>query len=246
MKDQTAIPFSIHYFLACLFFLLAAGIAGGQSDPAPDVFGEVSMRAHVGTGNNVLISGFMITGETPMRVLVRALAGSLGVREPLADPTLELYDGNGVLIIANNNWRDAQEADIQATGHAPGSDFESAALVTLAPTAYTLVVRGANNTTGVGMSDIIDEDSTTTSRLQNISSRAFVEPANRVMVGGFTISGTFPHKVMIRGLGPSLAANGIADALSNPTLLLRDTAGNPLVSTTIGKIPRRLKSRPAV
>jgi hypothetical protein len=87
-------------------------------------------------------------------VLIRAIGPSLGgagVTDPLADPTLKLYDGQGTQIATNDNWKDTQQAEIEATGIPPSDDRESAILATLVPGAYTAVVRGKNDTTGVGL-----------------------------------------------------------------------------------------------
>ena len=100
-----------------------------------------------------MIGGFIIGNQT-VRVVVRAIGPSLtnvGVPDALADPTLELHDGQGSLILANDNWRDTQEAEIKATGLAPTDDHESAIVQTLAPGGYTAIVRGNGNRTGVGL-----------------------------------------------------------------------------------------------
>ena len=206
--------------------------AGTPAPTPPNLFGRLSTRAFVSTGDNVLISGFIVTGTAPKKVLVRALGLSLtGVSGQLADPTLELRDGNGALLIANNNWQDnaAQAAQIIATGQAPSNNLESALVITIPPGAYTAIVRGSNNTTGVGMAEIIDVDTSNGSQLANISSRAVAGPGDNVMVGGFTINGPQSQRVLIRGIGPSLTAQGVPNALANPTLDLRDGNGNTLV-----------------
>jgi hypothetical protein len=102
-------------------------------------------------GNDVLVSGAIIQdgGAVLLRVLGPSLA-NVGVAQVLADPTLELRDGNGALIASNDNWRDTQEAEIIATGLAPANPVESAIVATLAPGVYTAIVRGVNNATGIG------------------------------------------------------------------------------------------------
>ncbi|HEY2714390.1 MAG TPA: PQQ-dependent sugar dehydrogenase [Chthoniobacterales bacterium] len=115
---------------------------------------NISTRGFVQTDDNAMIGGFIIGGTESRSVLLRAIGPSLGaagISNPLSDPTLELHDSNGALITANDNWRDTQEADITATGIAPADDRESAILTELAPAAYTAIVRGANNSTGVGL-----------------------------------------------------------------------------------------------
>jgi hypothetical protein len=107
----------------------------------------------VANGDKVLISGFIVSGNQPARMLIRALGpslASLGVSGAIPDPTLELHDQNGVTI-TNDDWRATQESEIFATGAAPGNDKESAILAMLPPGPYTAVVRGANNTSGIAL-----------------------------------------------------------------------------------------------
>jgi hypothetical protein len=121
---------------------------------ASNELGNLSVRADVRTDDNVLIDGLILRGGTPKRVLVRALGPSVQVPGALQDPTLELHDGNGALLLGNDNWKDAPNASqIQATGLAPTDDRESAILMTLAPGNYTTIMRGANRTTGIGLAE---------------------------------------------------------------------------------------------
>jgi pimeloyl-ACP methyl ester carboxylesterase len=115
---------------------------------------NISTRGFVDTDNNVMIGGTIITGTTTPNVLFRAVGpslGTFGVNNALQDPILELHDGNGGVIAINDNWRDSQEAAITATGIPPTDNRESAILANLAPGAYTAIVRGAGNTTGVAL-----------------------------------------------------------------------------------------------
>jgi Putative Ig domain len=193
----------------------------------PDLFGRLSTRALVGTGDNVLISGFGVAGTGTKKVLLRALGPSLtGVSNQLADPTLELRDSSGSLIFSNDNWRDTQEADIIATGQAPPNDLESAILATISPGSYTAIIAGNNNATGVGLAEILDVDTSIDSQLASISSRAFADTGDNVIVGGFTIDGPQSQQVIIRAIGPSL---GIPGVLQDPTLELRNSSSNTLV-----------------
>ncbi len=128
-------------------------------DVGPNVNAQptnLSARAFVGTGGDVLIGGTIIGGNAAslQRVLVRALGPSLagaGIATPLANPTLSLRDANGNVIANNDNWKDSQQADIAATGKAPSNDLESAVLALLAPGNYTAIVAGKNATTGVAL-----------------------------------------------------------------------------------------------
>ncbi len=121
---------------------------------------NISTRGLVGTGDNALIAGTIVLGFTPQRVLVRAIGPSLPVAGKLLDPTLELRDGQGTLIAANDDWHDTQTQDITATTVPPTNDLESA-LVTTLPAAgafYTAIVRGFDNTTGVGLVEVYGLD----------------------------------------------------------------------------------------
>jgi hypothetical protein len=189
------------------------------------------------TGDNVGIGGFIVTGPVPKPVLLRAIGPSLaqfGVPDILADPILELHGPNGFATIANDNWRDdpTQEALIIATGIPPSNDLESAIDVTLAPGTYTALVRGKNNTSGVGLIEVYDLSPTALSKLANISTRAFVSIGDNIVIGGFLLGGgqSGDDRVVVRGIGPSLAALGVPGALANPTLELRDGNGALLMA----------------
>jgi len=190
----------------------------------------------VQTGDNVGIGGFIINGSVPKHVLVRAIGPSLtqfGLTNVLADPVLELHGSDGFATVIDDNWRDdpAQEAAIQADGLPPTNDFESAIDATLDPGAYTAIVKGNNNTSGVALVEVYDLDSTAASKLANISTRAFVGTADNIVIAGFILgNGGGDDGVIVRGLGPSLAAAGVPDVLANPTLELRDSNGVLLFS----------------
>jgi hypothetical protein len=120
----------------------------------PSKLANISTRGLVQTGDNVMIGGFIVLGADSQKVIVRAIGPSLPLSGALANPRLELYDGNGTLIAANDDWRSEQEAEVIATGIAPGDDLESAIVRTLAPGPYTAIVRGMNNTTGVALVEV--------------------------------------------------------------------------------------------
>ena len=123
----------------------------------PGIVTNISTRATVGTGSNVLIAGFIVGGNNSVHAVVRALGPTLtsfGVSGALQDPILEIHDGSGTLIASNDNWKDTQQAVIQATGLAPPDDRESAILTTFALGNFTAIVRGKNNTTGVGLIEV--------------------------------------------------------------------------------------------
>jgi glucose/arabinose dehydrogenase len=191
---------------------------------------NLSTRMRVQTGENVGIGGFIIDGNAPKHLLLRAIGPSLsqaGVPNPLADPVLELHRP-GLPTITNDNWRDdpAQEAAILATGIPPSNNLEAAIDTTLNPGAYTAVVRGKNNTTGVGLIEVYDLSQAVRAKLANISTRALVSTGDDIVIAGFLLGGPNANgRIIVRGIGPSLSAFGVANALANPTLELRDGNG---------------------
>jgi hypothetical protein len=115
---------------------------------------NISTRGDVGTGDNVMIAGAILGGTHPTEVLVRALGPSLtasGVTGALQDPSLTLHNANGFLVGSNEDWKDNQQTEIKSTDAAPTDDREAAILTVLQPGAYTAVVHGKNNTTGVAL-----------------------------------------------------------------------------------------------
>jgi hypothetical protein len=193
---------------------------------------NLSTRLLVGTGDSVGIGGFIITGPDPKQVLLRAIGPSLagaGIANPLADPVLELHGPGSFVTITNNNWRETQEAEITATGIPPNSDLESAILVTLDPGAYTAILRGNGGTSGVALVEVYGLG-VSASKLANVSTRGFVRTGNDIVIAGFILSaGSSNPRIILRGLGPSLAALGLSPVLANPTLELRDRNGALLI-----------------
>jgi hypothetical protein len=197
---------------------------------APAQLQNISTRARVLTGDNVLIGGFIVTGTDPKKVIVRALGPSInsnGVPVPgrLADPILELHAGNTVT--TNDNWKSDQQTEIAATGLAPSNDLESAIVKTLAPGNYTAVVRGVGGSTGIGLVEVYDLSQASVSLLANISSRGFVDINDNVMIGGFIIGPVDRSnpRLVVRALGPSLATSGVPNPLQNPALEVHDASG---------------------
>jgi cyclophilin family peptidyl-prolyl cis-trans isomerase len=193
----------------------------------PARLANMSTRAQVGTGGNVLIGGFVVSGTSSKRILARGIGPSLvqfGVTNALMDPTLELHAQNGALLFSNDNWTTApNKQDISDTGRAPSSAQEPAILTTLAPGKYTAVVRGAGNTTGVALVEVYDQDSGPGSLLANLSTRGEVGTGANVMIGGVIV--TDDKTVLVRALGPTLTQFGVANALPAPALELRKCPG---------------------
>jgi hypothetical protein len=193
---------------------------------------NVSTRMEVLTGGSVLIGGFIIGGSGNMDVLLRALGPTLqqfGINDFLADPTLDLFNGVGTLLKSNDNWKENQQAEIQATGKAPPNDLESAIRQSLLSGSYTAIVRGKNQTTGIGLVEAYDLDGAVGITLTNISTRGFVDTGQNVMIGG-VISGNGIVRVIVRALGPTLTQFGVPTVLADPVLDVRDAQGTSLAT----------------
>ena len=197
--------------------------------PVPSQFLNISTRARVGTGDNVLIGGFILRGTAQKEVLVRALGPSLtqfGLSDVLLDPILELRGPNGVLIASNDNWESSQQTEIENTGLQPQNEAESAIIATLPATDHTAILRGKDNSTGIGVVEVYDLDQLADSRFANISTRGVVESADNVMIGGFIPGGgSASLRILLRALGPSLSQFAVPNPLADPTLELRDGNG---------------------
>jgi sugar lactone lactonase YvrE len=195
---------------------------------------NISTRAFGHTGDNAMIGGFIITGSGQKRVILRAIGPSLinhGITHPLQNPTLELHDHTGALIASNDNWMDApNKQEIMNSGLAPTNNLESAILMSLSPGAYTAIVRGVSNGTGIALVEGYDLDPAAGSKLGNISTRALVQTGDNVMIGGLIMVGPGSDTVLVRAIGPSLAQKGITNPLADPMLELHDGNGTLLAS----------------
>ncbi|MDQ3116154.1 MAG: peptidylprolyl isomerase [Verrucomicrobiota bacterium] len=194
---------------------------------------NISTRALVGALDDALIGGFIVAGDTPKLVAVRAIGPSLGgagIGNPLANPSLELHDGTGALIASNDNWQDAANAqDLVDLGLAPTEPNESAILTTIPASstglAYTAVVQGPGGSSGVGLVEVYDLDSGPGASVLNISTRSDVQTGDNVLIGGLIVTGAGSQQVLVRAIGPSLGSAGVANPLSDPTLTLFDAQG---------------------
>lgn len=198
---------------------------------APGRLVNLSTRMQVGTGDNALIAGFIMRGPAPKRLAVRAMGPSTGLAGPVANPILELFQsGSNTPIATNDNWGDAaNKQDVIDIGLAPGSVNESVILTTVPSdtnaAAYTAVMRGVNNTTGLGVVEVYDLDSGPGSTLLNISTRGQVGADPNALIGGFILGGTESKQILVRAIGPSLTQFGVPNALTDPTLELRNAQG---------------------
>ena len=203
---------------------------------------NISTRAFVQTGDNVMIGGFIVQGNET--VIIRAIGPELtqyGVPNPLANPTLELHDATGALIASNDNWMTTiiggiifsdQVQDIRDSGYAPTDPRESAIIATLPSGNYTAIVRGVSSTIGVALAEVYDlhDGNHNTSVLSNISTRSFMQRGDNVMIGGFIIEGSRRKRVIARAVGPGLTQYGVPNPLADPTLELRDSTGALIAS----------------
>lgn len=199
-----------------------------------EMLANISTRVSAGTGDNQLIGGFIITGQEPKKVIVRAIGPSLtqfGVGLALSDPVLALHDQTGATLAVNDNWTESQLAEIEATGIPPLNDLESAIVKTLPPGSYTAVTGGKNGDSGTALVEVYDLSPTSDSTLANISTRGAVGPQSDVMIGGFIIGGQSGiTRVLVRSVAPSLVSSGINNAMPDPILELRDVNGT-LIAT---------------
>ncbi|MFN2622814.1 MAG: NF038122 family metalloprotease [Chthoniobacterales bacterium] len=209
-----------------------------RSATVPGVVANVSTRLPVGTGDNVLIEGFIVQGPAGSikKILVRGIGPSLvpfGITDALANPTLGIFDSNNAQIASNDNWKTTQVggiitgdqfAEINGSGLAPTNDAESAIIANLAPGSYTAVVRGAGNTVGTGVVDAFDLSTASTARLANVATRGLVQPGDKLLIGAFIIQNG-SVRVVVRAIGPSLAGFGVTNALPDTTLELRNQNG---------------------
>jgi hypothetical protein len=196
---------------------------------------NLSSRVRIGSGGNVLITGFVIGGAEAKQVLIRgigpALAG-LGVQGTLANPQLRIYRGSEV-VAQNDDWSTGADSAalagafqrLGAFALAPGSK-DAALFVALAPGAYTahILTDGAG---GVALAEIYDASPNPNAeyqRLINISSRGDVGTGENILIGGFIVTGNAPKKMLIRAIGPGLTAFGVAGALADPRLGIFNSA----------------------
>ena len=184
-----------------------------------------------------MIGGFIIRGNAAKPVVLRGLGRSLinsnvPAANVLNDPVLELRGSDGTLILENDDWGNSpQKSQIEGTIYEPTDSQEAVILATLDPGSYTAILRGAGQTTGIGLVEVYDNGSGVDSDLANISTRGFVQIGDEVMIGGFTLgNNSNPTRIAVRALGPSLTAAGLDDVLEDPTLELYNANGTIMIS----------------
>ncbi len=195
--------------------------------PPPQYILNISTRAKVRGGDNVMIGGFIIDGSANKDVVFRALGpslGDLGIKKVLSDPSLEVYNSAGTLVQQNDNWTTLPPGTVPA-GLEPKYSAESVIVANLPPGSYTAILRSVNGVTGNALCELYDLVPGNSS-VRNISTRGQAGSGEDVMIGGFIVAGAQPSKVMIRAIGPSLAAFGLTGVLPDPVLELRDQEGS--------------------
>jgi hypothetical protein len=189
---------------------------------------NVSTRIFVQSDGDNMIGGFIIYGNQPKRILLRAIGPSLtafGVSDAMPDPVLFLFDSSGALVASNNNWRSDQAQIIQDASLAPSDDREAALVATLSPGSYTAVLFDSNQSQGVALFEFYDLEPHS-SLLLDLSTRGPVLTSDRVIIGGFVIYGDQPTAFILRALGPSLSLAGVPDPLLDPVLQLYNAEGS--------------------
>ena len=213
-------------------------VTGAVSTPAPAADGflrNLSTRGRVGSGDAILVAGFVVNGTSAKQVLIRAIGptlGSFGVSGVVSDPYLKLYRGSTVLA-SNDDWGTAPgvpaASSIVGAFALPSGSSDSALLATLTPGPYTAQVSGVGGATGVGLVEIYDVDTQTAfsaEKVLNVSTRGEVGAGDKNLIAGVNINGTTPKRVLIRAIGPTLGEFGVANPLADPVLrLVRQSDG---------------------
>lgn len=198
--------------------------------------GNLSTRAQVGTGSNIMITGFVVQQGAPKQVLIRAVGARLAqapfsITGALTNPQLQLFDSNNVLVLANDNWSTQDAATMSAVGAFPltNNSADAALVATLSPGAYTAQVSGVNNTSGVAILEIYDVSGS--ARLMNLSTRALVGTGNSTFFSGLSVaSGGGARRVLVRAAGPALAPLGVSGTLTDPALAILDSNGRQIAN----------------
>ncbi|MGH8021846.1 MAG: GDSL-type esterase/lipase family protein [Opitutaceae bacterium] len=225
-------------FMAARWFEALLPVLDGAYDPPANSSAVVNLssRAFVGTGSEVVIPGFVISGAGSKTLLVRGIGPTLGsdfgVAGALASPALTLFSDNQP-VATNIGWSTspdaaaiAQAAETAGAFPLPANSADSAMLVALEPGSYTVSISGVDNTTGVGLMEIYDADGKdSAATLDNLSTRARVGAGSEALILGYAISGATPKRLLVRAIGPGLAGFGVTDALPDPTLTVLEAAG---------------------
>ncbi len=217
-------------------FALALGLnlaAGGALAADNDRLVNLSTRGLVGTGENVMLTGFVIGDGAPKKVLIRAVGPGLthyGISSPLADPVIALYDSKGVAVAANDTWSQADASTMAGAGAFaldPGSK-DAALVATLSPGLYSAQVSGVGGTSGVALLEVYDISGP--ARLVNLSTRAVVGSGDSTLIAGLVVASGTPRRLLVRAVGPGLSELGVHTANPDPAVAVLDSQGRQLAS----------------
>jgi uncharacterized protein YkwD len=203
---------------------------------------DLAARGAVGTGENILIAGVVVGGSPAKPLLIRGVGPSLiplGVQNALQDPQLSVVNlRTGALLVNNDDWGNdsaisAMEAVVGASPRL-AANAKDAAVITVplggSDNVFTAAVSGKNNGTGVALAEIYDTDISSGARLVAISARGLVGTGENILIGGFVIVGDAPMRVLIRGVGPTLATTGVQGFLADPQLSVVQWTNNQWVN----------------
>lgn len=202
---------------------------------------NISGRAIAGSGNETLIAGFVVGGTGTKTILVRGIGPALidfGLSDALRDSFLKVVNSQGSILLQNDNWGDggnaqpiaAMSTNLAAFALAPGSR-DAAALVTLPPGSYTAHITNVGSASGVALAEVYDANPASTATvLTNFSLRTQVGTDANKLIAGFVVGGDLPARLLIRGIGPSLAQFGVGGFLVDPQLSIYDSAATVIAS----------------
>jgi kumamolisin len=206
---------------------------------------NISSRTLVQTGGQIAIAGFVVEGPSgsTKELLIRGIGPALsqfGVSGVLAQPSISLYDSSQQVVAANTGWGNNSDpgeiatisAQVGAFSLATGS-ADSAMLTTVAPGDYSVELTGAGATSGVGLIEVYETDTSEPATLANISTRAQVGTSGNILIAGFVVQGTQPATVLIRAVGPTLSEFGVTGFLAQPVLTVYDSNNN-VIGTNSG------------
>ena len=210
--------------------------------PIPPRLINLSCRAQVGTGADILIPGFVIGGSGVETLMIRADGPALtqfGVGGVLAQPSLSVIDSAATVVASNTGWgSNTNPAQIASTAASVGAfalasgSADCALIVSLPPGAYTVQVSGLGKTTGVALAEVYEVSSSGTARLINISTRAQVGTGANILIPGFVIKGNGTEQLLVRGDGPALTQFGVSGVLAQPSLIV--FSGQTVIASNTG------------
>ena len=234
----------------------AGNNGNGKGKGRMDRLVNLSSRLRVtgGDASRSVVAGFVVLGETPKEILIRAIGPGLagfGVRDALGQPTLVLRDSTGKVVAENDGWKNQPEissaGDKIGAFKLPNGSRDAALLVTLSPGSYTAqVTANGNGLTLLEVYDTVAGEDLATEQIVNISTRGFVGIGDDAIVAGFVVTGSTPKRVLIRGIGPALTGFGVPGALGDPVLrLFRAGTTDPIAQNDNWETPQGIGSQAA-